>query len=68
MLTCVYAHNDANERRELWHIIYTLSESINQPWIVIGDFNCVLYSNEKEVWNIIPTLGLIDFRNCIEKT
>lgn len=41
---------------------------VNLPWILMGDFNCVLYSYEKDGENPILNFKLSNFRNYIEKT
>lgn len=41
-LTVVYAHNHINMNRELWNHIQRLANTINEPWMVIGDYNNIL--------------------------
>lgn len=44
-LTAVYAHPNPSIRKYLWG---RLSEvEINKPWVLIGDFNCVLVEEER---------------------
>ncbi|XP_059306374.1 uncharacterized protein LOC132057787 [Lycium ferocissimum] len=43
----VYAKCDAVDRLELWDNIYSLSSSMNFPWLVGGDFNVILHEEEK---------------------
>lgn len=46
-LSCIYAHNLELDKRELWNSLGLLFDSITKPWIIMGDFNCVLSSKEK---------------------
>lgn len=46
-LTVVYAKNRREERVPLWQEINNIASSMTSPWAVIGDLNCVAYSNER---------------------
>lgn len=52
-LTFVYAHNRAYDRSPLWNYILNVNTSL--PWLLTGDFNCVVNLNEilgeRETWN-----------------
>ncbi|XP_074306271.1 uncharacterized protein LOC141641511 [Silene latifolia] len=45
--TIIYAFNGITERESLWLNIKRLAGSIQEPWSVGGDFNCVLQANER---------------------
>ncbi|XP_060202604.1 uncharacterized protein LOC132631021 [Lycium barbarum] len=62
--TLVYAKCDAIDRLELWDDIYSLSSSMNSPWLVGGDFNVIL--NEKEKIGGLPVhqTEIEDFAFC----
>ncbi|KAF5194778.1 hypothetical protein FRX31_015633 [Thalictrum thalictroides] len=45
--TFVYASNNRTERGLLWDNLVHLSSSITTPWCVMGDFNNVMFSNER---------------------
>lgn len=47
-ISCIYAHNTAAERIILQDNLRALAKTVIQPWLVFGDFNCILFSNEKE--------------------
>lgn len=66
LLTCIYVHNDAYERQELWNSITSLSKEIDAPWILVGDFNCVLLSSKKSEGNALPISQLSNFKSCVE--
>lgn len=44
LLTIVYANNDINERQELWRKLTSIGVQIHREWLLIGDFNNVLSS------------------------
>ncbi|KAK9733165.1 hypothetical protein RND81_04G048100 [Saponaria officinalis] len=45
MVTFVYGMNDAAKRVSLWSFLCQVTVSL--PWVVLGDFNCVRYHNER---------------------
>lgn len=49
LVTVVYAYNTREHRRALWESLVALSQSITQPWTVLGDLNVVLSQEEKVV-------------------
>lgn len=46
-LTFVYAKCDYLLRRSLWQHLYSFSTSTTIPWLIGGDFNSVLFSDER---------------------
>ncbi|KAI0515590.1 hypothetical protein KFK09_008255 [Dendrobium nobile] len=46
-LTVIYAFNSVVDRKQLWESLFTISHSMDQPWIIMGDFNCFTYDSEK---------------------
>ncbi|XP_058748823.1 uncharacterized protein LOC131621801 [Vicia villosa] len=46
-LTVIYAQNQLTNRRKLWADLQTIGISISKPWIIIGDFNNVLRSDDR---------------------
>ncbi|KAI9127554.1 hypothetical protein K1719_000547 [Acacia pycnantha] len=47
LLTSVYAIPHSNLRSVLWSKLKGMAAAINQPWLVIGDFNDILTSSER---------------------
>ena len=46
-ITAIYASTLHNSRLELWKIIENISNSIDLPWLCIGDFNEITSHSEK---------------------
>lgn len=60
----VYASPHGSKRRELWRVLTNFSESTTGPWILMGDFNCILDSSERSEGALVSKLGckwFIDF-------
>ncbi|KAE8676672.1 hypothetical protein F3Y22_tig00111582pilonHSYRG00512 [Hibiscus syriacus] len=45
--TTVYASLNVTIRRNLWNMISNLNPSNNEPWIIGGDFNCILKMEDR---------------------
>ncbi|KAL0433130.1 UNVERIFIED_CONTAM: hypothetical protein Slati_2647300 [Sesamum latifolium] len=64
----VYGANDVYERRELWHSLVQLSDSISdEPWLVMGDFNMVV--DLSEVCGISGDIHVVmeEFQECLSQ-
>lgn len=46
-ITIVYAKNTAAKRVSMWTGLVGLSTSIQEPWILSGDFNTLLSSDDR---------------------
>lgn len=68
LLSIIYAHNSVRDGLELWDSICELTSSINRPWVLMGDFNCNLYSSKKIRGNPVPHDRVSDFRDCLMDT
>ncbi|XP_060182357.1 uncharacterized protein LOC132612025 [Lycium barbarum] len=47
MVTMVYAKCDYLERISLWDSLYSLTDQMELPWLVGGDFNVIMNEDEK---------------------
>ncbi|MDV3145785.1 MAG: hypothetical protein Q8736_02810, partial [Sweet potato little leaf phytoplasma] len=45
--TVVYAHPQERSKEELWRELERIGSSMNGPWCVGGDFNTILFDEEK---------------------
>ncbi|XP_060190624.1 uncharacterized protein LOC132619874 [Lycium barbarum] len=46
-ITIVYAKCDVQLREQLWNELRSISSNQTGPWMVMGDFNCILDPSEK---------------------
>lgn len=65
IVTMVYASTDGAKRRELWNNLVRLSSGINIPWIVLGDFNSILSSQERVGGGDVRPHHFADFLDCV---
>ncbi|XP_026434077.1 uncharacterized protein LOC113331590 [Papaver somniferum] len=47
VVTFVYGDNDSNIRTSLWNNLCDFASNLDIPWVVLGDFNEILISNER---------------------
>ncbi|XP_074304562.1 uncharacterized protein LOC141639300 [Silene latifolia] len=60
----VYAFNGINDRAPLWGHLRRIAGTIDGPWAIAGDFNCVLAAN-KRVGGNVPSSEMEPFRDCV---
>ncbi|XP_019189526.1 PREDICTED: uncharacterized protein LOC109183953 [Ipomoea nil] len=65
-MTCYYGFLERTRRTESWDLLRTLSVKSNLLWIVVGDFNDLLYQYEKKGGNPHPNSLLHGFGDAIE--
>ncbi|XP_074266666.1 uncharacterized protein LOC141589945 [Silene latifolia] len=63
--TMVYAFNDTTDTKSLWHDLCSFADSIHDPWILCGDFNCVLKSSER-LGGLSSDEEMKDFHDCLD--
>jgi hypothetical protein len=63
--TGFYGEPSWEDRHISWSCLRDLSTRSSLPWIVMGDFNEILYSDEKEGGNPRPDRMMQEFRNCL---
>lgn len=48
LVSFVYAFNGPRERKPLWRNLLDYGLSLDEPWLLMGDFNCVLTEEERQ--------------------
>ncbi|KAK6161926.1 hypothetical protein DH2020_001767 [Rehmannia glutinosa] len=62
----IYAKCNRWERRPLWDILRNLSSILeDQPWLVWGDFNCIINANERTGSDTNITLDMEEFNELV---
>lgn len=62
----IYAHNSQNERVAMLKDLCDLADGINGPWILMGDFNCVLHTG-KRVGSPVRLSEIQESQTCVNK-
>lgn len=65
LLTTVYASPNPIFRLDLWEYLTRLGQVVSIPWILIGDFNQILYGDEKKGGNPISCRRLEPFQRMV---
>ncbi|VFQ64823.1 unnamed protein product [Cuscuta campestris] len=47
-MTCFYGFPERSRRSESWNLLRSLSTRSSLPWVVVGDFNDLLFQHEKQ--------------------
>ncbi|XP_074298631.1 uncharacterized protein LOC141629549 [Silene latifolia] len=63
-ITFVYGFNKAADRRSLWNSLKTYQKQTTGAWLIGGDFNNVLFPNER-VGSQITSAEITPFRDCV---
>lgn len=64
-ITLVYAKCTISERKFLWDSLNNIHAQISGPWLVGGDFNCILNVDEKLGGNPPHLQAISDFKDCV---
>lgn len=67
----VYGKNKKMEREDLWHKLREIKRTygdMNEPWIIMGDFNEIRMANERKVKGTYDEDGVDHFNNMIKDT
>ncbi|KAL0278035.1 UNVERIFIED_CONTAM: hypothetical protein Sradi_7301900 [Sesamum radiatum] len=69
LITVLYGDYDIIPRRTLWGALCNLSAgTMDEPWLVLGDFNAVLDDSEVCGRAADTSASMLEFRNCIRDT
>jgi hypothetical protein len=63
--TGIYGEPRWEDKYKTWEKIRELKQNLNLPWIMMGDFNEILFSNEKEGGNPRPHDYMQAFRDAL---
>jgi hypothetical protein len=63
--TGFYSESAWDDKHLSWNCLRDLCNRSSLPWLVLGDFNEILYSEEKEGGNPRPLRMMQEFRNCV---
>lgn len=64
LVTFVYAKCNSVERRGLWDSLKTIC--MEDPWLVVGDFNIIREDRELVGGNPWPLTSMADFNECLD--
>lgn len=67
-VTSFYGHPDRRYRGESWTLLRQLQLTSSLPWLVCGDFNCVLSQSEKRGGPPYPSNLINGFRSVLDDT
>ena len=65
-LTGFYGDPETASRENSWSMLRTLSTRFTLPWLCIGDFNEILYADEKQGWLDRPERQMQGFRDALD--
>ncbi|KAI0491496.1 hypothetical protein KFK09_025756 [Dendrobium nobile] len=66
-LTVIYAFNSMEDRKHLWDALFAISINMHQPWVILGDFNCFRFENEKAGGSTVSNSRLGELNSIIFK-
>lgn len=61
----VYGVHNINARTHLWTSLKQLHRNIQEPWLVMGDFNVVLSQDDKPIGNLVQAVEIRDFKELL---
>lgn len=64
-LTVFYGYPGWNDKHLSWADLRELHKRASHPWVVMGDFNEILYAHEKGGNERPPNSMMREFRNCL---
>lgn len=67
-LVVIYAHNQLINMRKIWMDINQLANSIQGPWMLVGDFNNVLNVKDRTGGNPVQKAEYKDLKNMMDET
>ncbi|TYH19506.1 hypothetical protein ES288_A05G357200v1 [Gossypium darwinii] len=65
--TGFYGNADPNKRQSSWNMLRRVGQTVNEKWIIGGDFNALLDEAEKEGGRRKATILMEDFRSIVDE-
>jgi len=65
-MTCFYGFPERSRRKDSWDLLRSLAHRSPLPWVVLGDFNDLLYQSEKRGGNPHPESLLQGFGDAMD--
>jgi len=66
-ITFVYGHNHNLQRQPLWTALHHLSNSIQEAWCLLGDFNAILSKDDRIGGNAVSDHDIQEMSNVMEE-
>ncbi|XP_070002748.1 uncharacterized protein [Nicotiana sylvestris] len=66
-LTIVYGFNTVEHKRALWENLKDVAVGMNKPWLVAGDFNAVMYQDDRMFGNPITYTEVKEYSECMHE-
>ncbi|XP_075092565.1 uncharacterized protein LOC142172779 [Nicotiana tabacum] len=63
-LTIVYGFNTIEHRKSLWDNLRGAAVGINKPWLVVEDFNAIMFQDDRLFGNPITYTEIKDYSEC----
>ena len=67
-LTIVYGLHTMEDRKILWLDIDTLGRNIQEPWFIMGDFNAILFSGDREKGAPVSNYKTRDLQHLLDSS
>nr|XP_016457612.1 PREDICTED: uncharacterized protein LOC107781428 [Nicotiana tabacum] len=64
-ITAIYGYNTIEQRKQLWSGLKDIATGNTKSWLLCGDFNAVLYTNDRLMGNPITYTKVQDFADCV---
>ncbi|XP_070014564.1 uncharacterized protein [Nicotiana sylvestris] len=64
-ITAIYGYNTIEQRKQLWSGLKDIATGNTKPWLLCGDFNAVLHTNDRQMGNPITYTEVQDFADCV---
>lgn len=55
-ITFVYASVLCRKRRIVWEFVHEIAAALDEPWVVLGDFNVALGAHKKSIFSFLVFL------------